>query len=198
MKRFILGSLALVATAFVTLAATPVQAAPKISHLNQAIEDHVVLLGSSNTKRVCLDDFRRVLPDGTLQELRRGQPLIPEGRVMVVTDIDWTLVESSAPEDTPPHSPADLATFVLYDRVPGPDPVGPVMVPLYQAETRHPLQSGGVVITSGNASLTAGFEIDHPNFDVCGEVELLGGQVDTTTYKQTTVILRGYFIDAPK
>jgi hypothetical protein len=153
------------------------------SHLMQAPERHVVLRDVYRDPRAPVGpcgsswdrDFAEVSPMGTLADTPFS---IPDGFVLVVTDIDWRVDEG----DLTAFVPGRVLQFTIH--------LGSPLAPVFTDGRLIDGHDGGVIVES--KSLTTGFRVA-PGTPICASahgVDEFGG----ARHDVTTVILRGYVI----
>ena len=176
-----------------TLALSPVHAAPPPTHLNQpAITNHVMLVdqaisgGSKACWTLSFQDraFFQAFPDGTVA----SKPYeVPEGYSLVVTDVEWAAY--GGPLGTVPLSAGNTLRL---------------SIALGAAGTVHPVfASRGINLDTVSAQgrpgsseqLTAGFVID-PRAIICPFASQLSPSFAASEYIDF-IILRGYVIPKP-
>jgi hypothetical protein len=190
MRPFLLTCLLLVPAALVGPA--PPAAAQTQSHLLQAPLDHVVLRAAATDLRddnPCPGDFRgkaffRILPDGTRETLPFA---VPSGRLLVVTDVEWTasrLVGGGALLAGRP--------VVLSLSLKAPPPSTPEVV--FRSEgVRSGYGQGRVV--AGSDQLTAGFAVAEQTGICAGVAQLVPNGFSGV--RTGPILLRGYLVDGP-
>jgi hypothetical protein len=173
--------------------AAPAIAQPT-SHVLQNTADHVVLVADPSVAWMCT--FRRVLPTTDPAD-RIATFAIPPGRLLVVTDVEWTA----------------LGTFVYpYGVFPfgaGSSVVFELMLVNFQASANLPLMRSRTVtvdtdgqIVGSNEQLTTGIVLA-PGTTFCGHaqgVHLTASNPTADVHRAPATLdrlmLRGYLIDA--
>lgn len=153
------------------------------SHLMQQPERHVVLRSVNVDQRdpapPCSywdKEFAEVTPTGVLSEAPFN---IPDGHVLVVTDLDWRIDEGESTKFDPTH----VLEFAIYLG----DPLARVF-----SSGRRIGDHVDIGMMLGNASLTTGFRVA-PGTPICASgtaVDEFGG----VNHEVTDVTLRGYLI----
>jgi hypothetical protein len=172
------------------VALTGEPAAAQVSHLGQNVSDHVVLRDGSLNGRyvddVCVSgSFKgkglfRVSPDGTLAS---APFTVPEGRRLVITDIDWTVSGTTLGYSLAPG--ATVRTRIQIGN-------GSALTPVFLSGTVQVSSAGTYV--SGSEQLTTGFVVA-PNTSICpSAVEFSAGALIAANLIE--FVLRGYLINA--
>jgi hypothetical protein len=158
----------------VVLCAAPEARAAATTHMGQKIEDHVVLT-MVQPGLACPAVLHRVGLDGILSE----QPFrVPTGRVLVVTDVDWSAFPGEFSE------PGDSVRLQIMLATSGVN-----LLPSFQSSA---VIRGAHGVPGTSEQLTTGFALERgtPICAIAGD----GLQSSATV---ETLVLRGYLIVAP-
>lgn len=161
---------------------------PKLrSHLNQDPRSHVVLTREANVPGGCglqQSDFFRIHPDGTKDE----EPFrVPEGRLLVVTDVDWWLADF---QETIPHHENSSTYFTLgLQHAYGEGHFSEYVV--FRDEKRDDFQGR----LGDSVAMTTGFVVA-PDTPICPNAQV--NPTPDTDLLRLQVILRGYLIEVAR
>jgi hypothetical protein len=167
-------------------------AAQPVNHLLQTPSDHVVLEAGFldlREENPCPGSFAgqaffRTLPDGT-QEATPFQ--VPSGRLLVVTDVEWSASQRVGGGALFPGRPVVLSLSLK-----APPPSTPRVV--FRSEgVRSGYGQGRVV--AGSDQLTAGFAVAAQTRICAGLAQLTNNGLNSV--EPLTLLLRGYLVDAP-
>jgi hypothetical protein len=161
----------------------PAAASAGKSHLLQKPESHVVLTSTSATgvdqcgsgwvDRV----FAEVGPDGTVAA---QEYVVPQGHVLVVTDVDWRTHEGS--------NSFVSGQLHLFSITLGPFPNPEV----FEVATPVDATLAAAGVAAGSASLTTGFRV-HPGVPICPLAASITSGSGASNLV-ASVILRGYLL----
>lgn len=154
------------------------------SHLNQDPRSHVVLTREPNVPGGCglqESEFFRIHPDGRKEE----DPFrVPEGCLLVVTDVDWWLADFQGPIPRPDNSSVYFTLALRHDY--GGGHFSEYRV--FRDEKREDFQGR----LGNSVSMTTGFVVE-PDTPICPDAQVYP-HADTDVLR-LRVILRGYFIE---
>lgn len=178
------------------LALAGAAAAQPTSHMMQQPADHAVLLGDLPVPLSSTCIFRRIQPT-TMPGDRIPTFTIPEGRLLVITDVEWEAEGQwdFAPNGLVPFAPNSVVEFRLV--LVRSDPFAELTVMQSRTVTSGPQHQP----VAGSEQLTTGVVLA-PGVTFCGRTEALGlhqgnpNVVVRQAAKLGRVLLRGYLIDA--
>lgn len=154
------------------------------SHLNQDPRDHVVLTREPDVPGGCglqESDFFRVQPDGT----KENDPFrVPEGRLLVVTDVDSWIADFQGSVPRPDNSSTYFTLALRHDY--GDGRITEYRV--FRDEKRDDFQGR----LGDSVGMTTGFVVA-PDTLICPHAQV--NPTPDTDVLRLRVILRGYLID---
>lgn len=167
--------------------ASPVAAQP-LSHQGQKIHEHIVLVGpagTDSTLSVC--DWTRLRSNGRLESQSFS---IPDGRVLVITDVEWSAALERETQSTSFTNAMVELTIHLGASFP------PEGLPVFQSRSVHVPEQ--VLQVGSNEQTTTGFVVA-PDTRMCAWATLFvaGSASFSDRQELAEVILRGYLIDGP-
>lgn len=157
------------------------------SHLDQDPRQHVVLTREGGVTGGCglqESDFFRIHPDGTKDEETFR---VPEGHLLVVTDVDWWIADFQGPIPRPENSSTYFTLALRHDY--GGGRFSEYRV--FRDEKREDFQGR----LGDSMAMTTGFVVA-PDTLICPDAQV--NPTRDTDVLRLRVILRGYLIEVDR